>query len=62
MKNAKDILLDLEQIISNNTTSSMKIEDEREAAEKLLLNSNEKEKSIKEALSKALTIKPKINE
>lgn len=37
MKNVKDILLDLDQIISNNTQASIKIEDEREAAEKLLL-------------------------
>ncbi len=52
MKNANDILLDLDQIISSNTKSSMKIEDEREAAEKLLLCPNKQENLVQQVFSK----------
>lgn len=52
MKNAKEILLDLDQIISSNTKSSMKIEDEREAAEKLLLRPNKQENLVQQVFSK----------
>lgn len=59
MKNVKDILLDLDQIISNNTQASIKIEDEREAAEKLLLLPQNSTNIIQQVFSQTNLTKPK---